>query len=120
MVAKPTHVADAARIPHVTSEESRRAVEVTVDYLSLPVSTLTPREGVVHVTVVTPQELSEWRYQLGGRVEHTHSRSGAALWTLHTQTPERGSGKRPVTILVHAAVVDGDEVLSEMHGADAA
>ena len=89
------------------------AVRAMLDYLPLPAATLTPRPDAVHVTVTGARDLSRWMYDLGGRIVQSSGADGVALWTLHTSTPARGDGST-VPIRVHAAVVDGEDVLADV------
>ncbi|MFE9624247.1 hypothetical protein [Streptomyces sp. NPDC006527] len=89
------------------------AVASMLDYLPLPAATMTPRPDAVHITVTSARDLSRWMYDLGGRIVQSSGADGVALWTLHTETPERGDGSR-VPIRVHAAVVDGEDVLADV------
>lgn len=89
------------------------AVASMLDRLSLPAATMTPLPDVVHVTVTSACDLSQWMYALGGRVVQTGGAEGVALWTLCTETPVRGDGST-VPIRVHAAVVAGEDVLAEV------
>ncbi|WP_406337329.1 hypothetical protein [Streptomyces sp. NBC_00649] len=96
--------------------DNRLAVEAAVAYLALPAPTLVARPDAVHVTVNDVDDLSAWVYFLGGEVRRGPSSDGAALWTLRTETPARPDGSK-VTVYVHAAVVDGDDVLVEVRRA---
>lgn len=91
------------------------AVTAMLDYLPMPVAAMTPRPDVVHVTVATTHDLALWVWQLGGTLDKGPSAHGVTTWTLHTETPERGSKGAPVPIRVHVTVVDGDDVLAEVH-----
>ncbi|AZM53300.1 hypothetical protein DMA15_12460 [Streptomyces sp. WAC 01529] len=93
--------------------DNELAVAAMLDYLPLPAATMTPRPDAVHITVTSARELSQWMYALGGRHVRTAGADGVVLWTLHTQTPERRGGSA-VPIRVHAAVVDGEDVLDEV------
>lgn len=93
--------------------DNRLAVAAMLGYLPLPAATVTPRPDAVHVTVTSARELSQWVYALGGRHRRTAAADGVVLWTLHTQTPERPGGSI-VQIRVHAAVVEGEDVLAEL------
>ena len=104
--------------PHTLTESdltaiNELAVRSLLDYLPLPAATVTPRADAVHITVVSARELSEWLYNLGGRIEQSSGTDDVALWTLHTLTPARGDGST-VPIRVHAAIVTGDDVLAEL------
>ncbi|BDH04856.1 hypothetical protein [Streptomyces seoulensis] len=90
------------------------AVSALVDYLPLPVGAMTPRADAVHITVVSSRELALWVWELGGRIDKGPSSGGVTLWTLYTETPERGTKGAPVLIRVHVAVVDGEDVLAEV------
>jgi hypothetical protein len=89
------------------------AVSALLDYLPLPVATMTPRPDAVHITVTSARDLSRWMYDLGGRIVQSSGADGVALWTLHTATPVRSDGST-VPIRVHAVVVDGEDVLAEV------
>ncbi|RRQ79367.1 hypothetical protein CQW39_09460 [Streptomyces griseofuscus] len=89
------------------------AVSALLDYLPLPAAAMTPRPDAVHITVVSAHDLSHWMYDLGGRIVRDGGADGVTLWTLHTSTPERGDGSS-VPIRVHAAVIDGEDVLAEV------
>ncbi|MEV5443522.1 hypothetical protein AB0N23_13435 [Streptomyces sp. NPDC052644] len=95
------------------------AVEAMLDYLALPAATMTPRPDAVHVTVLRAADLATWLYHLGGTVRQAPGTEGVALWTLHTRTPERRDGST-VAVRVHCAVVDGEDVLTEVRQAAAA
>lgn len=117
MSAQPT---EPRKIPPIGSyaqtSDNRVAVEATLDHLSLPAPTRVARPDVVHITVPDVDDLGAWVYALGGEVRRGPSTDGAALWTLHTETPVRGDGST-VEILVHAVVVDGDSVLVDVRRA---
>lgn len=111
MSAQPTQrppLSDSVR-----AADNRLAVAAMLDYLLLPSATMTPRPDAVHITVTSARELSQWMYALGGRYARTAGADGVVLWTLHTQTPGRRGGST-VPIRVHAAVVDGEDVLAEV------
>lgn len=111
MIAHPNHRPPPAY--QLAERRNRIAVEATIDYLSLPASTLTPRRDVVHITVANAAQLSHWQFDLGGEVRHTASTDGVALWTLYTNTPTRADGST-VAIRVHCPVVEGDDVLTDV------
>lgn len=89
------------------------AVAVMLDHLALPALTMKVRPGVVHITVTGARELSQWTFALGGDVVHTDGADDVALWTLHTRTPARSDGST-VPVRVHAVVVAGEDVLTEV------
>ncbi|MEU3447196.1 hypothetical protein AB0H29_08195 [Streptomyces thermolilacinus] len=89
------------------------AVSAMLDYLVLPAATMTPRADAVHITVVRAADLATWMYHLGGQVQQAPGADGVALWTLHTRTPERRDGST-VAIRVHCAVVEGEDVLTDV------
>lgn len=113
------HITDPPTPPagdYAKTSDNRLAVEAAVAYLVLPAPTLVARPDAVHVTVNDVDDLSAWVFFLGGDVSRGPSSDGAALWTLRTETPARPDGSK-VAILVHAAVVDGDDVLVEVRRA---
>lgn len=89
------------------------ALCVVLDSLGLPAATVAARPDVVHVTVMGARDLSRWMYELGGEIVRSGGAEGVALWTLRTSTPVRRDGTR-VPIRVHAAVVEGEDVLAEL------
>ncbi|MFJ9468369.1 hypothetical protein [Streptomyces caniferus] len=101
-------LADLAR-----KRDNELAVGAMLDYLALPAPTMTPRPDAVHITVTDARDLGAWMYVLGGTVRHSAGSDGVALWTLHTATPVRRDGST-VAIRVHVAVVDGEDVLTEV------
>lgn len=99
-----------AKIPPIDAQIA--AVEVAIDYLSLP--TVRPpllREDGVHVVVADGEQFAEWTYALGGDVNRAPALDGASLWTLRTESPQRADGST-VRIRVHVALVH-DEVVPE-------
>ncbi|MGW7248859.1 hypothetical protein [Streptomyces decoyicus] len=92
------------------------AVGAMLDYLSLPAPTMTPRPDAVHITVTDTRDLGRWMFELGGEIHRSAGSDGVALWTLHTKTPTRADGST-VAIRVHVAVVDGEDVLTEVRRA---
>lgn len=96
--------------------DNRIAVEVAVDYLGLHAPVMVARPDAVHITLTDVDDLEHWLYALGGSIRRGPSVDGAALWTLHTATPRRANGST-VPILVHVAVVDGEDVLTEIRSA---
>lgn len=95
------------------------AVQVAIDYLGLPAAALTARTDVVHVTVIDADALNRWHYELGGIITSTPTADDVALWTLHTNTPERSDGST-VPIRVHAAIPDGIDVVIDVHRSEVA
>ncbi|MFF1756176.1 hypothetical protein [Streptomyces sp. NPDC058266] len=112
-------IAQITQLPHrdpAKTSDNRLAVESMLGYLALPAPTLVARPDAVHITVDDVDDLAAWVFALGGTVHRGPSTDGAALWTLRTATPTRGDGST-VAILVHAAVVDGDDVLVDVRRA---
>lgn len=107
-----TYEEDTAAL--AATRRNRLTVETALDYLSLPVSTLTPRPDVVHVTVIDAEQLNRWHYVLGGEIKAATNGDGVALWTLITNSPTRGDGSS-VPVHVHAVITDGEDVLIEVH-----
>lgn len=96
--------------------DNRHAVEALLGYLHLPAPTIVARPDAVHVTVADVDDLGAWLYALGGVVRRGPVCEGAALWTLHTQTPQRGD-RSSVAVRVHVPVVVGEDVLHEIRAA---
>lgn len=112
-----TYEEDTAAL--AATRRNRLTVETALDYLALPVSTLTPRPDVVHVTVIDADALNRWHYELGGEIKAAPSGDGVALWTLNTNSPTRGDGST-VPIRVHAVIADGEDVLIEVRRSEVA
>ncbi|MFT2014648.1 hypothetical protein ACMA1D_02185 [Streptomyces sp. 796.1] len=91
--------------------DNRHAVRSMLDYLALPAPTIVPRADAVHIAVADVDDLAAWLYALGGTVHRGPEQDGAALWTLHTQTPRRADGSS-VAVRVHVPVVAGEDVLA--------
>lgn len=89
------------------------AVAAMLDYLSLPAPTMTPRTDAVHITVTDTRDLGRWMFALGGEIHRSAGAHSVALWSLHTKTPTRADGST-VAVRVHVAVVDGEDVLTEV------
>ncbi|RLL66960.1 hypothetical protein [Streptomyces sp. Z26] len=99
--------------------DNRNGFDAMQGYLALPAPAVIEKPDAVHVTLHDPDDLAYWVVSLGGDIHVGSPTDGAALWTLHTQTPRRADGST-VTILVHVAVVDGTDVLTEVRRAVAA
>lgn len=112
-----TYEADGAALP--ATRRNRLTVETALDYLALPVSTLTARDDVVHVTVVDADALNRWHYELGGEIKAVPSDDGVALWTLVTNSPTRGDGST-IPICVHAVIPEGEDVVIEVRRSEVA
>ncbi|WP_431980069.1 hypothetical protein [Streptomyces qinglanensis] len=100
-------------ITYFSTERNRRAVETTIDTLSLPYIAVTARPAAVHVIASSIRDLCVWTFQLGGRIDQgvTAADGESAMYTLHTGTPARADGSS-VAVQVHAISVAGDEPLS--------
>ncbi|GAA4705468.1 hypothetical protein [Streptomyces youssoufiensis] len=96
--------------------DNRHAVRSMLDYLSLPAPTLIARPDAVHVTVADPDDLAQWLYALGGEVHCGPEAEGVSVWTLVTATPRRADGSS-VAVRVHAPVVCGEDVLTDIRSA---
>lgn len=87
------------------TDERITAVESTLAFLNLPTARpLVADADAVHVFVVGPEQLAHWMYELGGHITGAQESGGAALWTLHTETPSRADGSR-IPIRVHVALM---------------
>lgn len=101
---------------YAITSDNRLAVQTVIDNLALPAPTLVARPDAVHITLADVDDLGQWMYALGGDIRRGIEISGASLWTLHTQTPQRLNGST-VRILVHVPVVNGEDVLAELRTA---
>ena len=96
--------------PITSAREARLAVESMLDSLpELPAPTMVVRPGIVHVTVASVEDLGAWLYALGGEVRRGIPLDDVSVWTLRTETPQRGDGST-VAIRVHCPVVAGEIV----------
>lgn len=111
----PLHEAPSPSLYGLTSD-NRLAVEATIDYAGLPAPTVIPRADAVFVAVADVDDLGVWLAELGGRIHVASAGDGLELWTLLTQTPARGDGRR-VQVRVSVPVPMGEPVMHEIRAA---
>lgn len=87
-------------------QRNRTSVEVMLDSVRLPVGSLTARDGAVHVTVASLDDLAEWMYRRGGYITMHPTPYGVDLWILHTTAD--GLPGDPVQVRVSVPVAAGD------------
>lgn len=110
---QPTHLQVKPLPPWAEQERHQGAVEVLLDYTTLPHSgPIVARPDHVLVPVATVADLHRWllalrEYGVTGQVDISPAFHGLCMWVLHTHTPPgRGGHQTPLRVAALAPAAD--------------